>query len=56
VLGAGPIPQGVVPLLVAGWLAALATFLVAEGWAAVLLIRILRGRGRRALVPARAVP
>ncbi|MCI0584692.1 MAG: PrsW family glutamic-type intramembrane protease [Chloroflexi bacterium] len=48
VLGVGPIARGAVPALLAGWLAAAGAFIVSEGWAAVLLIRILRGRGSRA--------
>lgn len=42
----GGVPaRGLAPLLV-GWLAGLGAFLVAEGWAAVLLIRILVSAGR----------
>jgi RsiW-degrading membrane proteinase PrsW (M82 family) len=56
VLGAGPIPRGVIPLLLGGWLAALGTFLVTEGWAAILLLRVLRGRSGARADPGPARP
>ena len=40
----GPLEPGAIPSMLAGWLVALAAFVVAEGWAAVLLVRILRRR------------
>jgi hypothetical protein len=55
-LGDGPIPSGVVPLLVAGWLSALGSFIVAEGWAALILVRILRREGHRPVVSRKALP
>ena len=41
---AGPSAGGVVPLMLAGWVASLSTFLVTEGWAALLLITVVRRR------------
>jgi hypothetical protein len=40
----GPLQPGAIPSMLAGWLVALAAFVVAEGWAAVLLVWILRRR------------
>ena len=40
----GPLQPGAISSMLAGWLVALAAFVVAEGWAAVLLVRILRRR------------
>ena len=40
--GVGPIAGGAVPVMLAGWLASLCAFLITEGWAAVLLVRVLR--------------
>jgi hypothetical protein len=50
--GPGPLGPGDIPLMLAGWLAAFGAFLVAEGWAAVLVVYFLRLEERR---PVRSV-
>jgi RsiW-degrading membrane proteinase PrsW (M82 family) len=55
-LAAGPGPLPPVPLLLTFWLAGLGAFVVAEGWAAVLLVRFLRREERRPATHGVAVP
>jgi hypothetical protein len=52
----GPFKPGAISSMLAGWLVALVAFIVAEGWAAVLLVRILRRRERLEAPTGIAVP